>query len=70
MSQHPSPQIDPEALAPYAGRWVALVRGRVTGVGWTRDEALRAARRNLPKALPELMFVPAAEEPDVPAFSA
>ena len=28
-------------LAPYAGRWVALVRERVAGVGWTDEEARR-----------------------------
>jgi hypothetical protein len=46
-------------LAPYAGRWVALIRGRVAGVGWTSDEARRAARRNRPKEAPEeVIFVP------------
>lgn len=33
-------------LAPYAGRWVAMVRGEVAGVGWTAVDALLMARRN------------------------
>jgi hypothetical protein len=48
-------------LAPYAGRWVAVVRGRVAGVGWTEDEARRAAKRSRPKEEPRVMFVPAVE---------
>ncbi len=48
-------------LAPYAGRWVALVRGRVVGVGWTADEARRAAKRSRPKEEPRVIFVPAVE---------
>lgn len=46
-------------LAPYAGRWIALVHGRVAGVGWTADEARRAAKRSRPKEEPEVIFVPA-----------
>jgi hypothetical protein len=46
-------------LAPYAGRWVALVRGRVAGVGWTAEEARRAAKRCRPKEEPQVTFVPA-----------
>jgi len=48
-------------LVPYAGRWVALVRGRVAGVGWTADEARRAAKRSRPKEEPQLLFVSAVE---------
>ncbi len=51
-------------LAPYAGRWVALVRGHVAGVGWTADEARRAAKRSRPKEEPQVIFVPATEPPD------
>jgi hypothetical protein len=51
-------------LAPYAGRWVALVRGRVTGVGWTADEARRAAKQNRPKEEPRIIFVPVVEVTD------
>jgi hypothetical protein len=48
-------------LVPYAGRWVALVRGRVAGVGWTSGEARRAAKRNRPKEEAHVVFVPAVE---------
>jgi hypothetical protein len=48
-------------LAPYAARWVALVHGAVAGVGWTAEEARRAAKRSRPKEEPEVVFVPAAE---------
>jgi len=51
-------------LAPYAGRWVALVRGHVAGVGWTADEARRAAKRSRPKEEPRVIFVPAVEVSD------
>jgi hypothetical protein len=51
-------------LAPYAGRWVALVHGRVTGIGWTAEEARLAARRNRPKDEPDVVFVPAVEVTD------
>jgi hypothetical protein len=51
-------------LAPYAGRWVAVVRGRVAGVGWTAEEALHAARRSRFKEEPQVIFVPAVEVPD------
>lgn len=51
-------------LAPYAGRWVALVRGRVAGVGWTAGEARRASKRSRPKEEPRLIFVPAVEDSD------
>jgi len=48
-------------LMPYAGRWMALVRGRVAGVGWTAEEARRAAKRSRPKEEPRVIFVPAVE---------
>jgi putative nucleotidyltransferase with HDIG domain len=44
-------------LTPYAGRWVALVRGRIAGVGRTAKEARRAAQAARPKEKPELRFV-------------
>jgi hypothetical protein len=46
-------------LAPYAGRWVALVHGRVAGTGWTAEEARLAAKRNRSKEEPDVIFVPA-----------
>jgi len=51
-------------LAPYAGRWVALVRGRVAGTGWTAGEARQAAKRSRPKEEPQVIFVPAVEVAD------
>jgi hypothetical protein len=48
-------------LAPYAARWVALVHGAVIGVGWTAEEARRAAKRSRPKEEPQVVFVPAVE---------
>jgi len=39
-------------LTPYQGRWVALIGGRVVGVGLTKEQALLAARRNRPKEEP------------------
>ena len=44
-------------LSPYAGRWVALVRGRVAGVGRSADEARRAAHVARPKEKSTLRFV-------------
>ena len=49
------PEID---LRPYAGRWVALVSGRVAGVGLTAEEARIAAKLSRPKEEPEVRFVP------------
>jgi hypothetical protein len=53
--------LDWNELSPYAGRWVAVVRGRVAGVGWTEEEARRAAKRARPKEEPHVLFVPAVE---------
>jgi hypothetical protein len=55
---------DWNTLAPYAGRWVAVVRGHVIGVGWTEKEARCAAKRSRPKEEPQVMFVPAVEDFD------
>lgn len=56
MSNRPLPENEFD-LSPYAGRWVALVRGRVAGVGNSADEARRAAQVSRPKEKPELRFV-------------
>ncbi len=58
MSNKPLPK-DELDLSPYAGRWVALVRGRVAGVGHSADEARRAAHASRPKEKPKLHFVSA-----------
>ena len=42
----------------YAGRWIAIVRDRVAGVGRTADEARRAAKVSRPKDDPRVMYVP------------
>lgn len=44
-------------LAPYWGRWVAIVRGRVTGVGTTAAQARLASKTQLEKDEPIVMFV-------------
>lgn len=49
-------------LRPYAGRWVALVSGRVAGVGLTADEARTAAKLSRPKEEPTVRFVPKARQ--------
>lgn len=43
----------------YLNRWIALVRGRVIGVGLTAQQAYRAAKRTRPKDKPLLLFVDA-----------
>jgi len=45
-------------LAPYAGRWVAIVRGYVTGVGATEQQARLASKYQRPKEDPVVKFVP------------
>jgi putative nucleotidyltransferase with HDIG domain len=43
---------------PYAGRWVAKVRGRIVAQGDTPDQALYAAKLSRPKENPEIIFMP------------
>jgi hypothetical protein len=50
----PRPSID---LAAYTGRWVALVRDHVAGVGLTPHEAKRLAKASRPKEEPLVVFV-------------
>lgn len=47
-----------EDLQAYAGRWVALVRGQVAGVGLTEEAARAAAQLSRPKEKPTVTFVP------------
>ena len=42
----------------YAGRWIAIVRDRVAGVGRTADEARQRAKAAWPKDEPQIVFVP------------
>jgi hypothetical protein len=50
-------------LAPYAGRWIAIVRGQVAGVGLSPEEARRLAKRNRPREEPLIAFVSGEGEP-------
>ncbi len=45
--------------SPYAGRWVALVRGRVIAQGGTPEQALRASLSSRYKEKPEIIFMSA-----------
>lgn len=58
----PANPIDPPTpsipLAPYTGRWVAVVRGLVAGSGYSPREALLQARLARPKDEPIIAFVP------------
>ncbi len=42
----------------YAGRWVALVRDHIVGVGLTAHQARAAAQHMRPKETPEIIYVP------------
>ena len=42
----------------YTGRWIALVRGRVIGVGHTAEEARQRAKAAWPKDEPQIVLVP------------
>ncbi len=44
-------------LAPYVGRWVAIVYGRVTGVGANAVEAQLASKNQRPKEEPLVILV-------------
>jgi hypothetical protein len=51
----------PQSINPtlYPNRWIAIVRGRVVGVGLTAEQAHRAARQTRPKDKVQLFFVDA-----------
>jgi hypothetical protein len=44
--------------SPYAGRWVARVRGRIIAQGGTPEQALHAAQISRHKEKPEIIFMP------------
>jgi tRNA nucleotidyltransferase/poly(A) polymerase len=48
-----------ENSAPYAGRWVAVLRGKVVAHGGTPEQALIAAKKSRPKESPEITYVSA-----------
>jgi putative nucleotidyltransferase with HDIG domain len=45
-------------VSPYAGRWVARVRGRIVAQGGTPEQALRAAQSARHKEKPEIIYMP------------
>jgi hypothetical protein len=55
VAKEKSREID---LRPYAGRWVALIRGQVAGVGLTPEEARITAKLARPKEDAIVRFVP------------
>ena len=44
--------------SPYAGRWVARLRGRIIAQGGTPEQALQAAQISRHKEKPEIIYVP------------
>ena len=44
--------------SPYAGRWVARLRGRIIGQGGTPEQALHAAQLSRHKEKPEIIYMP------------
>jgi len=44
--------------SPYAGRWVARVRGKIVAQGGTPEQALHAAQKSRHKEKPEIIFMP------------
>jgi tRNA nucleotidyltransferase/poly(A) polymerase len=42
----------------YAGRWVAIVRGRIVAQGGTPEQALRASQQSRHKEKPEIVYMP------------
>ena len=46
------------SLSPYAGRWVARLRGKIVGQGGTPQQALQAAKAARHKETPEILFIP------------
>ncbi len=44
-------------LAPYVGRWVAIVRGQIVAVGESEIQARRASKHQRSKEEPRVLFV-------------
>ena len=51
-------------LTPYAGCWVAIVRGGVTGIGVSEQAARLASKHQRAKEEPVVVFVPGAQMDD------
>ncbi|HSO12513.1 MAG TPA: HD domain-containing protein [Anaerolineales bacterium] len=49
---------DSQLPSTYAGRWVALVRGRIVAQGGTPEQALHAAQKSRHKEKPEIIYMP------------
>ena len=49
---------DNPSSSPYAGRWVARVRGRIIAQGGTPEQALHAAQISRHKERPEIVYMP------------
>ena len=45
--------------SPYAGRWVARVRGKIVAQGGTPEQALQSAKKIRHKERPEIIYIPA-----------
>ncbi len=58
MSNPAEPAQDPPESLLYAGRWVALVRGKIVAQGATRHEALLTARQARRKDRLEIKYMP------------
>jgi tRNA nucleotidyltransferase/poly(A) polymerase len=54
----PTTEDQGQSLSPYAGRWVARVRGQVIAQGGTPEQARRAAQGSRFKESPEILFMP------------
>ena len=52
------PDNDSRSASPYAGRWIARLRGKVIAQGNTPEEARRAAQTHRHKEIPEIVFMP------------
>ncbi len=60
MTGEKDPVTDSEktSASPYAGRWVARVRGRIIAQGGTPEQALHAAQLSRYKEKPEIVYMP------------
>ncbi len=60
MTNEKSPLAKNESTtsSPYAGRWVARVRGRIIAQGGTPEQALHAAQISRHKERPEIIYMP------------
>lgn len=54
-------QHTPELQDKYAGKWIAVVKQEVVGIGDSAIEAFNAARKKFPDVRPLLDFVPTEE---------